>query len=131
MTGLIRKYSVFKNFTGLVGFAIIGLSMPAFADDALVQKGKEISVQHCARCHVVGDLNPHGGISSTPSFQLMVNELSDWEIRFETFHARHPHPAIIRFKGYEYVGDPPTTVPITLELEDVDAILAFAKTLKK
>nr|NIS43784.1 hypothetical protein [Desulfuromonadales bacterium] len=28
--------------------------------------GKDFSAKHCTRCHVVGDLNPHGGIGSTP-----------------------------------------------------------------
>lgn len=103
----------------------------AVAEDALITAGKKITAQHCTRCHVVGDINPHGGISSTPSFQLLVDALADWELRFETFHTRRPHPAVIRFKGFEYAGDPPTTAPITLELDDIDAILAFVRTLKK
>ena len=125
MTLRMRKYTSVAMLTGAV------LSAPAFAADDLVTKGKDIAAQHCTRCHVVGDINPLGGISSTPSFQLMLNELSDWKVRFETFHTRRPHPAIIRFKGYDYSADTPTTVPILLELKDVDAILAFAKTLKK
>lgn len=103
----------------------------AQADEALQAAGRDIAATHCTRCHVVGDINPTGGISSTPSFQLMVDVLEDWRLRFETFHARHPHPSVIRFEGYEYVGDPPTTVPIVLKLEDIDALLAFAETLKK
>lgn len=124
MTALLKKYAIFTILANIL------ISPPVLAD-ALLDKGKKIAAEHCTRCHVVGDINPNGGISSTPSFQLMVNELSDWKIRFETFHTRRPHPAIIRFKGYDYSGDTPTTVPIILELEDVNAILAFAKTLKK
>lgn len=101
------------------------------ADNGLVKAGKNIAAAHCTRCHVVDDINPHGGISSTPSFRLLVDALDDWRERFETFHARRPHPAIIRFKGYEYEGDPPTTVPITLQLEDIEALLAYVETLRK
>lgn len=106
------------------------LSQEVVASD-LVDKGRELARDHCTRCHVVGDINPHGGISSTPSFQLMVSFLDDWEERFETFHVRHPHPAIIRFKGYDYPDDLPSTVPIFLEVDDVEALLAFARHLHK
>jgi mono/diheme cytochrome c family protein len=43
------------------------------------QKGREVSVTHCARCHVVGDHNPYGGIGSTPSFQLLAR-MDDYDI---------------------------------------------------
>ena len=36
------------------------------------EAGRKISETHCARCHVVGDFNPMGGIGSTPSFQLLA-----------------------------------------------------------
>lgn len=103
----------------------------AHSDGANISAGQKIAAQHCTRCHVVGDLNPHGGISSTPSFQLMVNGLKDWRERFETFHVRRPHPAIVRIEGFEYPTDPPTTVPIFLTIEDIEPLVAFAETLKK
>lgn len=99
---------------------------------ALIKTGRSISKIHCTRCHVVADFNPHGGISSTPSFSLLVNQLEDWEIRFLSFHTRRPHPVIIRFKGEEVdLNNPPPTTPIELEYSDIEAIAAFAKTLKK
>lgn len=110
----------------------LGLSVSAVnADDELIKSGRDIAAKHCTRCHVVGDINPRGGISSTPSFQLLVTALSDWRDRFETFHARRPHPAVIRFEGFDYEGNPPTTVPIVLKLKDVEALLAFVETFKK
>lgn len=111
-------------------FASLAIGV-AYADEAQITAGQKIAAQHCTRCHVVGDLNPHGGISSTPSFQLMVNELEDWRERFETFHVRRPHPSVVRIKGFEYSQDPPTTVPIFLTIEDIDPLVAFAETLKK
>ena len=73
-----------------------------------------------------------GGISSTPSFQMMVNALFDWEERFSTFLARPPHPAHVYLEGYVAPPDqPPTMVPVLLRIEDVDAIVAFARSLMK
>ncbi len=46
--------------------------------------GRKIAETHCARCHVVGDFNPMGGIGSTPSFQLLAKR-NDWLERFENF----------------------------------------------
>ena len=94
--------------------------------------GKSFAQQHCSRCHVVGPGNPFGGISSTPSFSLMVNELADWQERFETFPARLPHPSIIRFKGEKVDPDAPIlNVPIELEYDDIAALTAYALTLQK
>lgn len=104
----------------------------ASSEEAWITAGREIAKAHCTRCHVVGDINPLGGISSTPSFQLMVNELDDWLERFETFFARRPHPAVIRFEDVDYSeADPPSTVPIVLKVEDVEALVRFAESLKK
>ena len=54
----------------MLGIMYLGVMaiMPqnASADDA-VAKGREIVRQHCTRCHVVPDMNPYGGIGSTPS----------------------------------------------------------------
>lgn len=98
----------------------------------LIEQGKLVSQTHCTRCHVVGDFNPHGGISSTPSFSLLVNHLDDWEDRFLSFHLRRPHPVIIYFRGDETdANNPPPNIPVVLEYSDIEAITAFAKTLQK
>lgn len=98
-----------------------------------VSDGRALSEQHCARCHVVGDFNKFGGIGSTPSFQLLVNAFEDWSERFETFHARRPHPAFVRVAGFDYPDPtviPPNAAPVEIELNDIAAIRAFAETLK-
>lgn len=93
--------------------------------------GQEISELHCSRCHVVDDDKPFTGISSTPSFSLMVNRLSNWEDRFNTFFARRPHPAFLILEGSENpLVKEPATVPIELRLNDVEKIVEFARTLK-
>ena len=96
------------------------------------QKGLEISRTHCARCHVVEQDRPFSGISSTPSFFLLVTALDDWEIRFRSFHTRLPHPSIVRFAGEQ--PDPnreDPNKPVEIEYRDIEAILAYAKSLAK
>ncbi|MBL4892759.1 MAG: hypothetical protein JKX91_13230 [Rhizobiaceae bacterium] len=101
-------------------------------DQSKIKQGRLVSQTHCTRCHVVGDFNPHGGISSTPSFSLLVNHLDDWEDRFLSFHLRRPHPVIIYFRGEKIdANNPPPNAPVVLEYSDIEAITAFAKTLQK
>lgn len=103
-----------------------------FARAETVEAGKKAAQKHCTRCHVVGDFNPNGGISSTPSFQLLVNALKDFEERFDTFYVRPPHPAVISVKGIKKRDDLPyNAAPVNITLDDVRNIAAFAKTLKK
>ena len=96
-----------------------------------VQRGREVAATHCTRCHVVGDINPYGGIESTPSF-IGMKYLADWERRFEEFYVLPPHPALVRISDVsaERSDERPAFVhEIVLTLEDVDAILAFVRTL--
>ncbi len=94
------------------------------------EAGRKFSETHCARCHVVGDFNPRGGIGSTPSFQLLAKR-HDWLERFETFFERRPHPVFVRmpdvarwtklpFHVKEFEGTPAT----------IDDIIAFVETLR-
>lgn len=98
----------------------------------LANKGKDLAEEHCSRCHVVNQTKPFSGISSTPSFKLIVNELADWEERFSSFFTRLPHPAVVRFKD-----DKPNPKieelhhPVIIEIDDIDALVAFARTLIK
>ena len=102
---------------------------PMAGADELAERGKELSKQHCARCHVVSDDNRFSGISSTPSFKIIVQALEDWRDRFETFHARLPHPSVIRVEGVQLADSgPPTTVQVELSVEDIEAFVAYAET---
>ena len=100
--------------------------------DEKTEKGQELVRQHCTRCHVVPDMNPYGGIESTPSFAAM-KWLKDWERRFEIFYTLPPHPALVSIFGV--TEDRDNTLPvfvseIQLNIEDIDAILAFVRTLE-
>ena len=76
-------------------------------------------------------MNPYGGIGSTPSFAAM-KWLPDWEHRFEVFYTLLPHPALVKISGLseERVASLPAFVAeIELQIDDVEAILAFVRTL--
>lgn len=124
---------MFRLITATLG-VLTGLLLagPASgADRDAIKRGKQLSQIHCARCHVIGDFNRNGGISSTPSFQLLVKALKDYEERFSTFYARPPHPAVIAITGIDKRDDLPfNAAPVTLTLDNVKDILAFARTLK-
>lgn len=96
------------------------------------EKGRELAVKHCARCHVVGDHNPHGSIGSTPSFRSLVNWLPDYRERFRTFFARRPHPVFVRQPGEtRKETDPkPYATEFVITPEDAEDLLSFAETLK-
>jgi mono/diheme cytochrome c family protein len=96
-----------------------------------VERGRGLAIKHCARCHVVADYNPFGGIGSTASFQTMAR-MRDYRERFQTFYARPPHPVFVRVPGV----DPPTNLPspvdtIAIQPDDVDHILAYVETLRR
>ena len=111
--------------------AAILLAPVAARAEGDAKHGRELAEQHCSRCHVVGTFNPTGGIGSTPSLQLLVNALEDWQVRFETFFARRPHPAFVTVRNSPRLTDlPANAAPITIEPEDVQDLLAFAATLK-
>lgn len=111
---------------------LVSVALPATAETGDVAKGRKVAEQHCSRCHVVGDFNPTGGISSTPSFQLLVTYLKDYQERFETFFARRPHPAFLTVEGVgrpmEYL--PTNAAPVKITQEDVRNVAAFVETLK-
>ena len=97
-----------------------------------IGEGRKIAQKHCTRCHVVGDFNPTGGISSTPSFQLLVKRRPDYKERFRTFFARRPHPAFLSIKGIGRIRPdlPANAQPVELTKQDVLNISAFIETLK-
>ena len=96
----------------------------------IAEAGRKISETHCARCHVVGDFNPFGGIGSTPSFQLLAKR-NDWLERFETFFERRPHPVFVRVPNVARWTELPSHVKeFSVTPENIDDIIAFVKTLR-
>ena len=127
------KNTGFLFVTCAVSFAVyVSMLVTTAATEKLILQGQSLSEQHCSRCHVVGTYNPMGGISSTPSFSIMVNALSDWQNRFTSFYSRPPHPAIILMEEEKWSKNYlPTNQTIRLKYKDIDAIVVFVGTLKK
>jgi len=93
-------------------------------------KGRELSIKHCARCHVVGDYNPMGGIDSTPSFQMLARR-ADFAERLQTFYERRPHPVFVRVPGVpRWSRMPPYATPFVVTPEQIEHITAYVRTLK-
>ncbi len=116
-----------------IGFATsvaIGVPASASAADGDVGKGRELAIKHCARCHVVGDYNPVGGIDSTPSFQSLAR-FGDYYARFQTFYERRPHPVFVRMEGVEDRTSPQLgAAAFDVTVDQVDDLLAFIETLR-
>jgi len=111
---------------------VTGAASALAAENGNIKNGQKIAEKHCTRCHVVGSFNPGGGISSTPSFQLLVKRRPDYKERFRTFFARRPHPAFLSIKGIGRIRPdlPPNAQPVELTQEDVLDVAVFIETLK-
>ena len=99
---------------------------PGWAD---VERGRELSVQHCARCHVIGDYNRMGGLDNSPSFMTLTT-VDGYEERVRTFYARRPHPVFVRVEGYERWSNAPAYAPeFEITSEQIGHILDYIRTL--
>lgn len=109
----------------LSGTLLLGPAQAA-GQKAKVPAGLSLSERHCGRCHIVGQ-DRFAGISSTPSFKIMIQALDDWQERFDTFMARKPHPAHIRLEGDGPRPDhlPSASVEVVLTLKEIEAILVY------
>ncbi len=107
---------------------LLTLAPAAAAGDT--EKGREIAINHCARCHVIADYNPYGGIGSTPSFRFMAAR-DDYLERFQTFFSRPPHPVFVRVPGVPKPTDDPAFVAeFEILPEEVEDIIAFVEALR-
>ena len=94
------------------------------------EKGRQIAIDHCSRCHVIPDFNPYGGIESTPSFRLMARR-DDYLERFQTFFDRPPHPVVVRVPGVApRTNDPAFVATFEILPNQVDDIIAFVEAIR-
>ena len=121
------------KWLALAGAAVAGVILsaaPARADGDR-EAGRRMSLEHCARCHVIGDFNPFGGIGSTPSFQLLAKR-DDWLERFQTFYERRPHPVFVRVPDVPRWTKLPSHVKeFRVTPENIQDIIAFVETLRR
>jgi mono/diheme cytochrome c family protein len=130
----MTRYRKVDHVTTLKASCVAGLMLagitPSSADGD-PERGEKIANEGCVRCHAVSEDNRFAGIGSTPSFMMMVNFLSDWEERFQTFYARRPHFVHIRVEGIAPLTALPSNAAIIeITLDDVDDLVAYARTLQ-
>jgi hypothetical protein len=102
---------------------------PAAAQD--YAPGEKLTIINCGRCHVVSSKNRMGGIGSTPSFAVL-RTFPDWEDRMKAFWTLRPHPSFTQVEGMTkpFAEDQPAHVhPIRLTLDELDQIIAYARTI--
>ena len=126
----MNGHSLLRVLSSALVAGLVVAASPARAEGD-PEKGRAIAEKHCSRCHVVGSYNPFGGIGSTPSFQLIA-KMPDYLERFQTFYARRPHPVFLNVPGVaKWSKAPAYAAEFTITLEQVEDIVAFAKTLEK
>ncbi len=94
--------------------------------------GYKVSQAKCARCHAVDERGRKNDIGSTPSF-FVLRSMGDWQERFGAFYVLNPHPAFTQVDGVTEpfpVNRPPPIVPITLTLDEIEAVMAYVAVLK-
>ena len=116
------------GYTGAAGM-VEEAAAPSY--DGNISKGAELSLTHCGRCHVIGEINKHNGLGSTPSFGVLRG-LPNWNQRFEGFYALNPHPSFTQVADVTPPFDPerPSPIhPLQITLADLDEILAFVSSI--
>ncbi len=112
--------------------ALAVLAGPAAAGEEDWAPGEKLTFVNCGRCHVIGERNRMGGISSTPSF-MVIRNWEGWEDKASAFWTLNPHPAFTQIEGVTppFPPDrPPPIHPVTLTQEEVDAIIAYMRTVE-
>ncbi len=115
------------------------IAIPTAADEAApiemvivgnIDHGRELSSDHCRRCHKVDRADKYAGIDNAPSFHAM-RSFDDWYIRFSRFYAVSPHKALISVEGSGIEKNRAliTIAPIDLQMDDVNDIVAFVNSL--
>jgi len=115
----------------LLGTALAVPWTPAGAQD--FAPGEKLALVNCGRCHVIGPRNRMGGIGSTPSFPVL-RTIEDWEDRMKAFWTLRPHPSFTQIDGVTepFPENQPAHIhPIRLTLEELDRIVAYARTVKR
>jgi hypothetical protein len=90
------------------------------------QKGENIAIEHCRRCHVIpGQSNM--GVGNSPSFKSMVqSKAEDWRYKFEVFYALRPHPSFVIIREFRTTPKFPLGIaPVILALEDLDHLMSY------
>lgn len=90
------------------------LAQTAWAEGDRV-RGRQVAIDKCSQCHVIGDYNRYGGVSNSPSFYIFAERLEVYRDRLRTFDQRRPHLS-------REMKVPP---------EDIRDIIAYVETLER
>lgn len=102
-----------RPLPALLALAVFWPAMAATAEGD-PERGLKLAIDNCARCHVIGDYNPYGGINSTPSFWIFARKQSLYMERLSTFDQRRPH----------------RSMTFHVKPRDIEDIKAYVRTLK-
>lgn len=78
-------------------------------------RGRQVAIDQCSQCHVIGAYNPYGGVNNTPSFYIFAERPEVYLERLRTFDQRRPHLA-------RDMKVPP---------RDIEDIIAYVETLER
>lgn len=56
-------------------------------------RGRQLAIDKCSQCHVIGNYNPYGGVSNSPSFYIFAERPEVYRERLRSFDQRRPHLA--------------------------------------
>lgn len=100
---------------------LLAVAAPAFAQDARVEKGKQIyAAQKCQACHSIAGVGNKKGELDDVGVRLKEDDIRQWIVAAPDMAAKA-----------KSVRKPPMKAYSTLPKEDVDALVAYLASLKK
>lgn len=94
------------------------------------EKGEDVAIEHCRRCHVIpGQSNM--GVGNSPSFKAMVqSRADDWRHKFEVFYALRPHPSFVIIREFRTTPQFPLGItPVIIAVDDLEHLMAYVDKL--
>ena len=99
----------------------LALAVPAFAQDARIEKGKQVyTAQKCQACHSIAAVGNKKGPLDDVGARLKEDDIRQWIVAAPEMTAKA-----------KAVRKPPMKAYATLPKEDVDALVAYLASLKK
>ena len=104
----------------LVATVLLAFAVPAAAQDARIEKGKQIyTAQKCQVCHSVAGVGNKKGVLDGVGARLKEDEIRQWIVAAPEMAAKTKAERKPPMKAY------------ALPKEDVDALVAYIASLKK
>ena len=118
--GSRRRLEDTMKFIAMAVLVCAATAATATAQDARVARGEEVYVAHkCGMCHSIADKGNKKGPLDGVGARLSSDELRQWLVDAKGMTARTAAPRKPEMKNYALAKD------------DVDALVAYMRTLKK